>query len=65
MPTLLHGPGCNLGNGRECLLVVHYWADLPSVHGFHCYDNIARSANVSKCLYLLYAWFDVSQCPFM
>ena len=28
------------GNGRGCPLVVHYWADLQSVHGFHCYDNI-------------------------
>jgi len=28
MPTLLHRPGCNLGNGRGCPLVVHYWADL-------------------------------------
>jgi len=23
-PTLLHGPGCNLGRGRGCPLVVHY-----------------------------------------
>jgi len=38
--TLLHGPGCNLGNDRGCPLVVHYWADLQSVHGFRCYDNI-------------------------
>jgi len=22
-------------------LVVHYWVDLQSVHGFHCCDNIA------------------------
>ena len=22
-------------------LVGHYWADLQSVHGFRCYDNIA------------------------
>jgi len=21
-------------------LVVHYWADLQSVHGLHCYGNI-------------------------
>jgi len=21
-------------------IVVHYWADLQSVHGFRCYDNI-------------------------
>jgi len=26
--TLLHGPGCNLGTGRGCPLVVHCWADL-------------------------------------
>ena len=32
MPTLLHGPGCNLGSGRGCALVVHYWADLQSGH---------------------------------
>ena len=24
MPTLLHGPGCNLGSGRGCPLVVRY-----------------------------------------
>jgi len=24
IPTLLHGPGCNLGNGTGCPLVVHY-----------------------------------------
>jgi len=41
MPTLLHGPGCNLGNGRGCSLVVQYWADLQSMHGFRFYDNIA------------------------
>ena len=34
-----------------CPLVVHYWADLQSVHGFRCYDNIARTRNVSECLY--------------
>jgi len=45
IPTLLHGPGCNLGNGNlingEVVrpLVVHCWADLQSVHGFRCYDN--------------------------
>ena len=32
MPTLFDGPGCNLGNARGCPLVVHYWADLQSVH---------------------------------
>jgi len=43
IPTLLHEPGCNLGNGRVCPLVVHYWADLQSV-------QIARMRNVSECL---------------
>ena len=44
------------GNGRECPLVVHYWADLQSLHGFRCYENRARTRNVSECLYSLYAW---------
>ena len=40
MPTLLHVPGCNLGDGMGCSLVVHYWADLQSVHRFGCHGNI-------------------------
>jgi len=48
---ILHGPAC------KCHLVVHYWADLQSVYGFRCYDNIARTQNASECLYSLYAWF--------
>jgi len=39
IPTPLHGPGCNFGNGRGCPLVVRYWADLQSVHGFRCYGT--------------------------
>jgi len=39
VPTLLHRPRCNLGEWQECPLVVHYWANLQSVHGFRCYDN--------------------------
>jgi len=31
---------------------VHYWADLQSVHGFRCYDNIAQTRNVSEWLVL-------------
>ena len=42
-PTLLHGPGCNLGRGRGRPLVVHYWADLQSGHGLRCYGNITRT----------------------
>jgi len=52
--TLLHGPGCNLGNGRGCPLVVHYWGICNRCTGFRCYDNIARTRNVSECLYSLY-----------
>jgi len=26
-------------SGSGCPLVVHYWADLQSVHGLHCYGN--------------------------
>ena len=28
------------GRGRDCPLVVHYWADLQSVHGLRCYGNV-------------------------
>ena len=41
MPTLLHGPECNLGSGSGCPLVVHYWADLQSLHGMRCYGPMA------------------------
>jgi len=27
--------------------MVHYWADLQSANGFHCYDNIV----LNKCSY--------------
>ena len=40
MPTLLHDPDVTWGSGSGCPLVVHYWADLQSVHGLHCYGNI-------------------------
>jgi len=57
IPTLLHGRGCNLGNGTGCPLFVHCWAGLQSVHGFRCYDNIAPNAKCQRVLvYSLYAW---------
>ena len=31
------------GSGRGCPLIVHYWADLQSVHGLRCYGNITRN----------------------
>ena len=40
MPILLHGPGCNLGNGRDCSLVVRCWANSQSMHGLRCYNNL-------------------------
>jgi len=53
IPTLLHGSGCKLGNCRGCRLVkLHYWADLQSVHGFRCYDNIAPNAKCQQVLVL-------------
>jgi len=61
IPTLLHGPGCNLGEWQAVPTVVHYWVDLQSVHGFRCYDNTARTRNVSECLYSLHAWLSCNQ----
>ena len=40
------------GNGRGAPLVVHYWADVQSVHGFRCYDNIAPNAKCQRVLVL-------------
>ena len=34
------GPDVTLGNGKGCPLVVQYWADLQSLHGFRCYGII-------------------------
>ena len=31
------------GHGRGCPLVVHYWVDLQSGHGLHCYGNVTRT----------------------
>jgi len=59
IPTLLHRPRCNLGNGKGFHVVMHYWADLQLVHGFCCYDNIAPNAKCQRVLVitrLLYAW---------
>jgi len=49
MLTLLHGPRSD----RGCPLVLHYWADLQSVHGLHCYGNITRTRNVSEYMLVL------------
>ena len=52
IPALLHGPGCKLGNGRGCPLVVRYRADLQSGHRYRCYDNIAPNAKCQRVLVL-------------
>jgi len=40
------------GNGRGCPQVMHYWADLQSVHGFRCCDNIAPNAKSQRVFVL-------------
>ena len=45
-------PDVNWENVRWCFVVVHYGADLQSVHGFHCYDNIVLNAKCQRVLVL-------------
>ena len=43
-------PDVTWGNVSGCPIVVHYWADLQSVHGFRCYDNSAeREMSANAC----------------
>jgi len=39
-PHYCTDPDVTWGNITGCPLVVCCWADLQSVHGFRCYDNI-------------------------
>jgi len=41
-------PDVTWGSSRGHPVVVHYWADLQSGHGLHCYGNITRTQNVSE-----------------
>jgi len=53
MPTQYRtDPDVTCGNGRGCPLIVHYWSDLQSVHGFRCYDNTAPNAKCQRVLVL-------------
>ena len=52
LPYYCTGPDVTWANGRGFPLVVHYWADLQSVHGFRCYDNIAPNAKYQRVLVL-------------
>jgi len=50
LPHYCMDPNVTWGNSRGCPVVVHYWADLQSVHGFRCYDNTHMSAyNITHC----------------
>jgi len=56
-PHYCTDPDVSWGNGRGCPLVVHHWADLQSVHGFRCYDNIAPNAKCQRVLVLALCLF--------
>ena len=45
-PHYCTDPDVTWGRGRGCPLVVHYWADLQSVHRLRCYGNITRDGGV-------------------
>ena len=45
-PHYCMNPEVTWGEWYGCPLVVHYWADLQSVHGFRRYDNTAPN---TKC----------------
>ena len=50
-PHYCTDPDATWGSGRGCPLVVHYWADLQSVHGMRSISSILRgccNAN-AKC----------------
>jgi len=51
-PHYYTDPDVTWGNCRECPLVVHYRADLQSVRGFRCYDNIVLKAKCQRVLVL-------------
>jgi len=54
-PHYCMDPDVSWGHGGRCSLVMHYWADLQSVHGFRCYDNIAPNAECQRvCVLALY-----------
>jgi len=49
-PHYCTDPDVTWGNSRGCPLVVHCWADLQSVHGFRCYNNIAPNTEYQRVL---------------
>ena len=43
-PHYCTDPDVTWGSGGGCPLVVHYWADLQSVHGMRCYERGTEAA---------------------
>ena len=41
-------PYVTWGSGRGCPLVVHYWADLQSVHGLRCYATLEMRGRAQR-----------------
>ena len=50
-PHYCTDPDVTWGHGRGCSLVVHYWADLQSGHGLHCYGNITKTLEDKSPIY--------------
>jgi len=46
-------PDVTWGSGRGCPLVVHYWADLQSVHRLRCCSKLTRKRNVREYMFVL------------
>jgi len=61
MPTLLHGPGCNLGKWQEVPPSCALLGGFAIGARVRCYENIAWMRNVSEYLYSLYAWLLLDQ----
>jgi len=59
LPHYCMDPDVTWGKGRGCLLVVHYWADLQSVHGFRCCENMSPNAKCQRVLVLALSLVDV------
>jgi len=51
-PYYCMDPDVTWRNGRGWPLVLHRWADLQSVSGFRCYDDIAPNAKCQRVLVL-------------
>jgi len=59
-PHYCTDPDVTWRNGRGWPLVVHYWMDLQSVHGFRCYDNIVPNAKCHRMRVIALSL--ISQC---